>query len=59
MALYIVSLIGYSRPDFYALKYAKRTPMQVQQREAYLGFGKIFCNNWVIRGGYKTYLIFL
>jgi len=31
---------------FYALKYAKRTHMQVQQREAYLGFGKIFCNNW-------------
>jgi len=33
MALYIVSLIGYSRPDFYALKYAKRTHMQAQQRE--------------------------
>ncbi len=26
MALYIVSLIGYSRPDFYALKYAKKNP---------------------------------
>ncbi len=26
MVLYIVSLIGYSRPDFYALKYAKKNP---------------------------------